>query len=450
MTISTLNFFKRAILAMAPFIFIACEKPNEQLGLNQVIGEQAGLADTSLNVISYTENVDSIPVALSYNSQLVLGGYGGNRMAGAYVDPYFGRAEAAFVSQMIPGTVNFDFGDNPVVDSVRLYMRYSGSYGDTSVPMTFEVYELEEALSRDSIYYSSFEPVLGEKLGEKSSVTPEPNTIVFIEGVKTTPTLTISLETAYFQQNFAAKADGSFPAFSTDEAFIEYFKGIVVKASATDGSIVYFDLGSANSGLKIYYSNDVEDSLSFSLRFTQQQTPLPIHFNIFEQDYQSYPTGFDLTIIDSINGESTTYVQAMGGVFTVLEIEGLADLQKNGLLVNRAVLEIPKQSGTGSALAPPPRLEIREFTSEGPGSAIRDFAIFTNSTGDGVYRSEEFRQGFYRFDISRYVFDVLNGGENKKLAVWPTTRSTAANRVILKGGNNTDKPVQLKIYYSKP
>ncbi|MDZ7845291.1 MAG: DUF4270 family protein [Owenweeksia sp.] len=123
---------KRAILLMAPFVLLACEKPNEELGIGQVTGGLAGLGDTTLEVLSYTQKLDSTLVALSYEDQKLVGGYFGNRMVGALVDGHFGRSESAVVAQMRLDGVNVDFGTNPVIDSVSLFMRYNGAYGDTS------------------------------------------------------------------------------------------------------------------------------------------------------------------------------------------------------------------------------------------------------------------------------------------------------------------------------
>ena len=67
------NFFRKtAILAMASLLFIGCEKPNEELGFNQVIDGVPGVADLVFdNIISYTHNQDSILVALALDRETV-------------------------------------------------------------------------------------------------------------------------------------------------------------------------------------------------------------------------------------------------------------------------------------------------------------------------------------------------------------------------------------------
>ncbi|HAD96361.1 MAG TPA: hypothetical protein DCG19_03085 [Cryomorphaceae bacterium] len=407
MRILKANFLmKRAIILMAPFLFIACEKDNGEIGLDQVIGGLPdNLIDTSLSVLSFTQSVDSVLVAVNYDSQRQIGGYTGSRLAGARIDADFGRAEAGFVSQMILNQVNPDFGSNPVVDSVKLYLNFSGSYGDTTRSMSLEVYELAQDLDRDTSYYSSFKPVDGLKIGEKLNFMPRPNSAITVDDtVEITPTLVLDMDKAYFQQKFADVGNGAFPSLATNEDFVQYFKGIHVKAASEDGSILYFNLNSVNSKLLIYYSNDSGDD-RIALNFAQDRSTVPMSFSIFSQNYSSYPTVFNLASQDSVNGEMTTYVQSMGGVATVLKFPDFEDLNsQDDIVINRAFIEIPIQRGVSSGPAPSGNLQLRKMTSDGPGSLIDDF-IFGQAGGDGKLRVGELRSNKYVFEVTQHLFD---------------------------------------------
>ncbi|MDZ7845289.1 MAG: hypothetical protein U5L96_00040 [Owenweeksia sp.] len=72
----------------------------------------------------------------------------------------------------------------------------------------------------------------------------------------------------------------------------------------------------------MHYHNDDADSLTVNLNFSQSSDVLPMHFNVFEHDYQSFTTGFDLANVDSINGEATTYTQSMGGAVSISKYPG--------------------------------------------------------------------------------------------------------------------------------
>ncbi len=442
------KIMKRAIILMAPFLFIACEKDNGEIGFEQVIGGLSGLNDTTLSVVSFTQNIDSVLVAVDYNSQLQLGGYIGSRLAGARVDANFGRAEAGIVSQMILNQVNPDFGDGSVVDSVKLFLRYSGSYGDTTKAMSLEVYELDEDLDRDTSYYSSYRPVLGTKIGEKLDFLPRPNSNITIDDtVLIAPTLVMDMSTSYFQQKFADVGDGSFSSFSDNEEFLDYFKGIHIKAASEDGSILYFNLNSLNSRLLIYYHN-TEDTSQIALNFAQDRATVPMGFSIFSQDYTTYPTVFNLSMQDSVNGEMTTYIQSMGGVATILKFPGFASLQsQKDIVINRAFIEVPVQRGV-SGPSPSNNLELRKMSGNAPGSLTDDFT-FGTAGGDGRLRLGELRTNKYVFEVTQHLFDAINNGKSPNLAVVPLNKGTTANQTILKGGSDPVEPIRLIVYYTK-
>lgn len=445
---------------MASFLFIACEKPNNELGFEQVIGSVAGLGVIEFDsVIAYTQGIDSLLVATD-ETQSSFGGYIGNRLVGSIEDGFFGRTQASFVSQLILSDIDPDFGTNPVVDSVYLYMGYTGAYGDTSKPFTMDVFELagdirpngvvldSDSNEVDSAYYSNYKPILASppfKLGSKTFI-PKPKTNVRIENAITGPTLKVALDINYFQQRFADVGNGSNNDFASNSAFVKYFKGIYVATSTSDGSILYFDLASLNSRLKIYFHNDEDPEWqSVTMNFSQTSDVQPIGFNMFNNDYSG--ARFDLSNMNTSTGETQTYVQAMGGVATVIEIPLLEGIADSSILINHAYLEIRKARGTGFSLAPPTKLEIREYTSRGPTNLLRDFST---ATGEGSFVAEEIRDGYYRFNITKYIFEVANTGVTKKLAVVPVSKSTVANRVILQGSKGAESPVRLKIYYTKP
>jgi len=442
------RFWKRAIFLMAPFIFIACEKPTGELGRTQVGLDTAGVAKAVFPVITYTAPLDSQVVALAYNDQFLIGGYIGNKLLGAFNDPYFGVAKAGIVTQLALSELNNDFGENPRIDSVKLYLEYAGSYGDTSIPQTIEVFQLANTLSREQLYYSSFEPELGRKLGEKT-LTPKPNTPDVIAGQRVRPLLDVTLDSTYFYNEIVSQGDGDYEPLSSTNEFFDFFKGMYIRSANTDGAILYHNLASQSSGVVIYYHND-EDTLDYSLNFAQDEAVVPITFSVFDHDFSQARFDID-NQVDTNQGEERFYVQAMSGTAGILKIPGLDTLAGKNILINGAFMNIYKAKGTGTGLLVPSALEIREF-QDSLGSRVLDFSQPESSQpGDGVFRSEELRQGFYRFELSRHLFNILNGGYNGELAVVPTLRTSSARRAILEGGNsaNPEQRVELTVYYTK-
>ncbi len=436
---------------MATFWFISCEKSkgSGELGFNQVIDRWTGVDSLKLPVITYTQNVDSVQVAFPYSEQVVLlGGYRGNRLVGRYIDPDFGEVKASIVTQMVLSHLNANFGNSPVVDSVKLLLQYSGYYGDTSKPISLEVFELSEQLADDNSYYSSYIPQLGAKIGELNDFIPKPHSYIKLDEEIVSPLLVIPLDVNYFQQNFANVGDGSFSGFSSNNDFIGYFKGIHISAKDnSEGSILYLSLESSLSKAIIYFHN-ATDTLTYGITFSQSLSRIPIGFSIFSQDYTN--AIFDLQNQDKVEGESTTYIQSMGGVSTVISIPDLDTISNKGWMINKAFLDLYTQKGAQNGLAPNKELEVREIKeTRSIGKRILDF---TNGRepGNGIIKPGDSRGSKYTFDLSRFVFSVANGKERESLVIVPISFSTTANRTILQGPNNPDVPIQLIIYYTKP
>lgn len=437
---------KKAILVMASFfLFASCEKPTEDLGFNQVVGDQIDADSLHLPLITYTAPIDSLLVALPYQQQQAIGGYSRTRIMGRQESPIFGVAQADFVGQVLPQDVNPDFGSNPVVDSVNLFLRTTRAYGDTTSPMSIEVHELSREFSRDSAFYSNYNPGNERLLGSISNHLPRPKTPRDYEGDLEAPVVRIPLDRDYFQTQFADVGDGNFDGFSTFRKFVEYFKGI--RISAPQGrAVLGLDMSSAFTSLRIHYHND-QDTSVVALNFLQDRSEVPIHFSVFEHDYSQ--ARFDLRQQDTIHGEEETYVQAMGGVATALKFDPakVDSLSREGLVINKAFLELSTAVGTGDPSPPSERMEIRHLDGKGLGSITLDAQ---DERLDGNLRLGVFRDNKYVFDLTRHIFQVLNTRNNSTLAVVPTTRTTGASRTILRGGSNVNEKAKLIIYYSKP
>jgi len=440
-------FSKRAILTMASFTLLsACEKPTDGLGFEQVIGGNIEADTIHVPIISYTTAVDSILVALPYQQQLLFGGYNSTRLLGRTVSSSFGTEEARILAQLLPEQVNPDFGDNPIVDSVNLYLRITEAYGDTSLAMNISVSELEQSFSQDSSFFSNYNPIIGREIGRLDNYMPAPKTTVLIEDILAPATIRIPLDLAFFQSKFADVGTGEFDSLASFTNFVKYFKGIEVKTENA-GCILYTNLASNYSLIRIYYHNDLDTTFT-DLSFNQDKSTVPITFSTFSHDYTN--SDIDLSSIDSVNGETQTYVQAMGGTvtgfkFNLNKIDSLSD---EGLIINRALIEFYTAQGLGTAVAPSPRMEIRFFNGNALGDRILDYQL--DGGGDGNLRRGALRDNRYVFDVSRQLFSVLNSGINNSMAITPLTRTTAANRTILRGGKEPQEQAKVIIYYTKP
>ena len=136
-----LSFFILIAIAL-----VACKKKEYQLGSDLIDQDSilGGKSTDTFDIVSYSIEEDSV---ISDNAANVL--------LGSYNDPLFGSFDASFYTQFRLAGVDPNFGDPStiVIDSFVLGLEYLEYYGDFD-PQTFEVYELQEAISIDSTYYS--------------------------------------------------------------------------------------------------------------------------------------------------------------------------------------------------------------------------------------------------------------------------------------------------------
>lgn len=440
------TFLRRALIIVAPLFFLSCEKATDDLGFEQIIGGVVEADSLHLNLVTWTAPVDSILVALEYNSQLALGGYNPVRLLGRTESSLFGVEKAHLMSQIIPNELDLDFGENPKVDSVYFYLRITSAYGDTSSSMNLVVNVLEDDFSQDSTYFSNYSPALGAEIGRLDNYMPAPESTTRFEGDLGPALIRIPMDTAYFQKKFADIANGSADEFSSFSNFIEYFKGIQISAE-TGKCILYTNLASNFGGIRVHYHNSTDTSFA-ELNLDQDKSLKPINFSTFEQDYSGSP--LEIMAQDSVNGEPQTYVQAMGGVCTALKFDPskINALLDQGLVINRAEVEIYTMPVNGEPVAPGSAMELRLLDGRAIGNRISDFS--TDGGGGGGLERGLLRNNKYVIDIRRHLFEVLNSGENPTLALIPRTRTTAANRTVLRGGEELMERAKVIVYYTKP
>ena len=102
----------------------------------------------------------------------------------------------------------------------------------------------------------------------------------------------------------------------------------------------YFDLDNSGSLIQLYYHTGATDTVAkvFNLTFGQNFGDPGLSFNKYDFDYSS--AQFDLSMMDTVNGESVTYVQGGSGVRTYLKFPGLDTLIDRGYSINRAELSV--------------------------------------------------------------------------------------------------------------
>lgn len=435
----------RAILGVASFLFIACEKSTGEIGLNQVIDSKAELG-TKLNlpIIAYNAPFDSI-VSTGASQDL----------AGAYIDPYLGGVTASFNTHLLLSTLSPDFGDAPVCDSVVMFLAYRGYYGDTSMPATFVVSELGEEIDLTKKYYSNYNFTLAKELGRVSTVV-RPRTIISHNLDTLSPALKVNLDKDYFQEKLINASRLSKQYFVNNTEFVKHVYGIKVSTEGYSKGLYYFNIGSLSSFIKIYYRSNPTDTVSdvYEMFYGVFSSGNYVSVNTFSQDFTLGGPNFETQ--DTINGEATIFSQAMGGSVAKVVLPNLKELKDSNWIINRAELIVPVREGSVGQYPPPTALLILEDNGK-TRLTIDDYsAIFIagrsySSLGaGGTLELGMLREKSYTFNITRLVHRYITTEDTIfPLALLPSSAASQAWRAVLNGNQDPVKPMEFNIYYTK-
>ena len=234
---------------------------------------------------------------------------------------------------------------------------------------------------------------------------------------------------------------------SNNESFLQFIKGFFVTAEKTSqtGGIAYFDLMSSLSCLTLYYHND-DDTLNYVFAINESCA----YFNTF--NHYSYKDAdpdllFQLQKTDTTLGDQSLFVQSMGGVKVRFKIPHLMEMVANGpIAIHNAELLLNVKSGSDVGFDPVYSLAVVELDSTGKQQFIDDY--YEGSAYFGGDYDELSKR--YSFNLNRYIQNVLIGDEiDYGIEIIAKGASIYGNRLIFAGPKSTDRPMRLKVTYSK-
>lgn len=360
---------------------------------------------------------------------------------GDLTDSKFGRTHAGFYAQCRLLTNNVTFGENPVLDSVVLTLKYNNKYGRFDRPADVSVFELNASLL-DSVTYKTTDAfaVKIPAIGQLTNFTP--NLIDSIQTVtgKLPAHLRITLSPSFGNKILLANAAD----LQDNNAFLNLFKGFYITANAPGGGngLIYFDPRSPLSKITLYYKNNSADSLFYDI-------PLAgVRFNHFDNIYDGTPVYQSVTSPNPA-GEERMYLQSGAGVRGKITITELDSLPQN-IAINKAELVL-SQSPSDTEYASPLLLDLFRIDDAGQNQVLEDDAsssfggtrIVENIEGVNVVR--------YRFNIRRYLQKLVQGiYRNNGFYVQTLSGETTSERLVI-ANSCTDKKynVTLIVTYTK-
>lgn len=366
---------------------------------------------------------------------------------GYHRDPFFGNTEAAgFTGLLLPE-------DNPVksqsviFDSLVLLLRPNGSYyGDSSLPVTFIVNELTQAISNDNEdtrYYNARKfPYNSTALGSRT-VTVRPGRDTAIR---------IRLSDA-LGQDLLQKLRLNATAVQSQTAFEKYIKGfrIGVDTSLTN-TLYYFSIPTDSTLLQLHYRLNGTTYQKKILNFNINSS---LQYNYILPDRQNSPlnvfTPYKKQLKSSALTAHKAYLHSNSGTMIKIGIPDLLSLKELHPYVKVMKAELivrPAPDTYGYPYTLPSTLSIYA-TDDGNGlnEQLTDgtYALTGNLNVDVLYGENT----FYRFDITSFISSVISEGAFSRSALMLTaasgTTETTLERLVINDQTLT-RGIQLKLH----
>ena len=441
-------------IALLGLFFIACEPDNNRLGIDIFPSED--------NIVVFTDTITEFETMLVRSRPRVTsikpGTDNENRifLLGSMVDTMTGFSKAEIVTEFSLSRFG-DFGEDPYIDSLSLWLYVSGIDGDTAREMHIRVYEFLDTLSMDSSYYSDYD-VTGK-------YNPEPLVDeVFVPRQGVLKRFYIDNPDLLNRIIDATNPDDSI--FGYNSRFQRNFKGLYITTEAVEegGTFAKLQLANSFAGLSFKYYHD---SVSVAARDTVPISAYYIGFNhisaqkinIFHHDFTGTP------LENMIDDEDATppilYAQGMTGVNVKIRVPDLREHLGSGqIAINtaRLVFDVVPDSLSGIAAEDyPQQLMMESQLPDGTPAPLYDLVINTDAFQFGrLTRSNENSaflepQYFYNFSVGRHFQSVLSGDiENNDLFIFVNNPVTT-NKIIKFWSNHSDQErgLRLELIYSK-
>lgn len=441
--------FRSFLLAAVSLILltqIACNDPTV-IGSDLFTGDQLDVEFTdTASLKAYALEGDSV---LTY-SPIIVGSDTRSFLFGDFVDPILGETKSSIYFQVSINSVVPSF-EGAELDSVFLLLPYqeSGVYGDPNAIFEMEVYQLDEQLHSDSVYYSTqsfkvrnapsgFHPFVPHYQDSLTIFEPSQDT-----SVEYPPHLRVPLNA-----NFGTFLLNTDPTnYSTDSSFYALLPGFELRPVNQTPGMLSFDLRGFPAGLKLYYHQDTSKyEYTFPIFSTNVVT------THFEHDYTgSAVEPFLNNPSDEV--DSLLFLQGASGTDVVVEFPFVENLKD--LIVNKAELVLYPQRLPGDNelyYDNADQMIASEIIGDSIFILINDVEFALNRVGNSfgeIFGGKVESDGTYRLNISGHLQDMISGEKSNRMLIAIYQNSQKASRSVITGPNHSVYPMKLRLTYTR-
>ena len=486
-----------ALFAIGSIVFLGCKKLNESTdvgsGLIPAV-DNITTFDTSINVLSYNDTLgivnDSVRVVST--DEFFLGKISN--------DPFFGKTDARLFLELKPLNYPFTFlnkSDSLFIDSVVLVLDYAETYGDSIIPQTINVYEIDQSsnfkpdssylLRRNNFTYSNL-------LGSRTVVPQTLKDSVKVYGDTSSHQLRIKLNNTFGKRLLDYDSTNNLitGGYANDSVFRSKFKGFALQSMSSGNALMGFDLAGGLTKLAIYYKYDkrktsavpnIKDTVAYFTFKSGGFSNSSAAANYIIRDYSGTP------LLASLNNgtvpDPILYLQNTPGTYASLKIPDLATV--NNRVIHRAELVMEQIYNISDSLFRAPDflyLDAVDPTITAQPKLFRtipyDLHYSNNSSLDyGAFGVSPIiatdalgnRIRTWKFNLTRYVQHVLTQTQSLyEFRLFPAFRFVeqfgippgldqptaillngvpVKGRIRIGGGNHPVQKMKLRLIYSK-
>lgn len=429
-------------LFLLVFLGSSCNDPT-LIGSDLLEQDQVNVGTTdTITLRTHTVLGDSVRTYSPFVSQQLA-----TYIAGNLDDPILGVSKASIYAQLLLEQTKPDL-TNATFDSLVLVLPIDTTavYGDHSEPYGFEVYRVTEDMNNDLSYYSdqSFMTEMTPIGSVERVVMPYESNGIFnanVDSVINYPHLTIRIDDMDLINTLMTDT----LIYASDSTFLDFFKGIHVLPTTTNPGILAFNLFDTKSGLKLYYTQDDEKEM-FQYRFLDESVKVVTYEHLYDG------TPVKAFIEEESLGDSLTFVQAMAGIETIIEIpytDGYDDVIINKATIEFFIADLP-EDGDFPAIE---QLLLSYLGEDGEQAIINDISFaqsnFSTLFGGTVVAGKNGEPDKYILNISNYFQDLISGQVPNELYITTFLKTQRASRSILYGAGHSTYPAKLNITFTQ-